>query len=185
MYAILNFLRWLAASALAGLAPRRRVRYRRLHAADATQMKNHLMRLSPDDRHSRFHYFANDNVVTTYVDGIDFEERLVIGAFVGGELRGIGEAAPTGPAGEGIEEVALSVERSCQNRQLGTRILILLLAARLKHTTVLRLISMRDNMRLLALTRKLGATISFSEEGVLSDFRKDTPRTPQRPSGPA
>lgn len=101
--------------------------YRRLGAPDARRLRAHLLRLHPDDVHSRFMGAKQRSLITRYVRSIDWRSALLIGCFLGRSMRGVCELYPIDKE---RGEIAVSVERRFQRRGIGREMLerMLLLA---------------------------------------------------------
>ena len=90
---------------------------RPLLPTEAGQLADHLLRLSPEERASRFMHAASDEVVRAHVQEFDWRRGLVVGFFERGVLRGAAEIQ-----GEafGACEVAVTVEHGWQHHGIGT-----------------------------------------------------------------
>jgi GNAT superfamily N-acetyltransferase len=82
-----------------------------------------MLRLDLDDRHSRFFGGMGDGAIGAHCDAIFGAGGIVLGAFIAGRLRGIGELRPLGLVSEQSAEVAFSVERPFQGCGIGTELL--------------------------------------------------------------
>lgn len=130
---------------------------RGLDRADAPMLAAHLLRLPPEDRHSRFNAATKDEAIAAYVGQLDWRRAFVFGAVIDGELRAVVELVPL--AGGTDAEVALSVEPQMQHRGLG-RVLLLtaMIAARHLGLQTIHLIYQPGNPGMRALAQELGAT---------------------------
>ena len=133
------------------LSDGRPVLLRGLTARDSDLHREHLLRLSPEDRRLRFHGHAREALVEDYARRLDWRRLYMFGAFVEGELRGVGELIPLGTPGEA--ELAVSVEGPFQHLGLGkVLVLAVILAGRrigLRHIHV-DYLQENDAMRALA-----------------------------------
>ena len=103
--------------------PFQHVRFVRLSSFQRDRVLDHLLRLDPEDRASRFGRTAGDDEIRRYWERIDWARTLMIGCEVGGELRAVGELRAIGEAGWGpTAEVAVTVERPFQGRRIGSEL---------------------------------------------------------------
>lgn len=127
---------------------------RGLTRRDQAQHAAHLLRLSREDRRSRFHVATKDEAVEAYSRGLDWQHDLIFGLFVDGILRGVGEMIRQGDSAE----ISLSVEAQWQHSGFGrTLALALILAARRVGVTEINMSFLSDYRSMRALSRDLGA----------------------------
>lgn len=143
---------------------------RGLSASDAEQHAGHLQRLDPEDRRMRFHSALSDAAVADYSSHMDWAHSYVFGVFVDGTLRAMGELIPLDDSQEG--ELSVSVERDFRKAGLG-RILVraLMMAGRRIGLKRIRMVYKRDNDRMRALARSVGAQSEVASdvvEGIVS-----------------
>ena len=98
---------------------------RRLWPSDGPAVQAFFLRLDPDTRASRFMAAMNDRTIATYAAQAMTAPGLVLGVFVDGTLRALGELRPygLGRADTRTGEVALTVERGFRRSGLGSRLL--------------------------------------------------------------
>lgn len=147
---------------------------RPLTATDRSILADHLRRLSPDDRRTRFFHQMNDAAIQRYCDEINWQAAFLVGAFVKGSLRGVGELVPEG--GEGTAEIAVTVEQEWRHAALG-RILVaaLLVVAEERGLKSAKLLFLRENSAMRKLVADIGARLTAAS-GVTEaqvDFRPD------------
>jgi len=135
--------------------------YRKLLRSERELLAGHLLRLTHDDRCMRFCSVVNDEHLLRYAALDDGRQRIVIGYFVGGVLRGAGELVFLGaPPWQGEAEVSLSVEREVQGRGVGAELLRrLLLVARNRGVRGVLLVALRENRRVQRLATRCGARL--------------------------
>ena len=138
--------------------------YRKLASSERMLLRDHLLRLTPDDRALRFLSEVSVEHIEQYCTRVDEHFRIVIGYFVAGVMRGAGEivfnAGPTWLAGC---EVALSVEQSFQNGGVGAELLRrLLVLARNRGVSKVTMLCMRSNRRMQKLARKFEGELHFA-----------------------
>ncbi|ACL56126.1 GNAT family N-acetyltransferase [Methylobacterium nodulans] len=140
------------------------VRIRRLWPSDRAAVEAHFARLDRETRFNRFMGAVSPEGARAYGAAALGRAGLVYGAFVGGELRGVGEIRPAGSGGLGPEgEAALTVEAAYRRRGIGTALARRLCAAA-RHARVerLHLRTLAGNRALLALARRLGAELAVA-----------------------
>jgi len=69
---------------------------RRLWAFERDEVRDHLLRLDPDDRVRRFGGHASAARIAAYCERLDWSRALVVGHVMGGEVRGLGQLEPIG-----------------------------------------------------------------------------------------
>jgi RimJ/RimL family protein N-acetyltransferase len=138
--------------------------FRKLTAADAPLLAGHLKRLEPSDRQLRFWGGVTDASIDDYCAKLDWTAAIVIGAFVGGELRGVGELVRVRMVPRIMAEVAFSVEGPWQNAGLGTELLRrVLTVARNRCIDRVYMMCLAENRKMQKIARKFEAVLSFEE----------------------
>ena len=149
---------------------------RKLWVADAELYRDHLLRLDPQSRRSRFAGAVSDQFLIDYADlafGID---AIVHGFFVDGTLRGAAELRPAGPAIPREGEAAFSIEKPWQSHGVGSILLErTLLAARNRGFKFLHMACLVDNKRMQQLARKYDAELSFDFGTVVGEVAAARP----------
>ena len=102
--------------------PFQQVRFARLSSFQRDRVLDHLLRLDPEDRASRFGRATSDDEIRRYWERIDWARTLMIGCEVGGELRAVGELTAIGDGWGPTAEVAVTVERPVQGRRIGSEL---------------------------------------------------------------
>ena len=152
--------------------------YRKLTAGERRLLRDHLLRLSPEDRALRFLSAVSTDHIEQYCSRVDEYHRIVIGYFVDDVMRGAGEIVfNVGPTCCGNCEVALSVESASQNRGVGSELVRrLLVLARNRGVSKVRMLCMRSNRRMQRLAQKFDSELHFvagDVEGTLYPRRPD------------
>jgi GNAT superfamily N-acetyltransferase len=97
--------------------------YRKLVPAEIGLFHDHLLRLTPEDRHCRFSGFVSDERIAEYCSHIDWFRTIIIGCFADGMLRGVAELRLDDPRVGWRAELAVTVEQEWQSRGIGTELL--------------------------------------------------------------
>ena len=93
---------------------------RPLAASDRNLVKNFYLALNSEDRRKRFCGTVSEDVISNYVDGLNFTQHLVLGAFGDhARLIGVAELAP----GAKAREMAFTVRQDMRSQRIGTRLL--------------------------------------------------------------
>ncbi len=86
-------------------------------------VRDHLLRLDPEDRAMRFCTPVSDDFIHGYCDRLDPARTIALGGFVDGRLRGTAELIPIPGEHPPSAELDLSVERAFQRRGHGGRLM--------------------------------------------------------------
>ncbi len=104
---------------------------RKLWIGETAKHREHVLRLDPESRRSRFGGAVSDEFVRKYVDMATTLDAVVHGFFVDGLMRGAAELRPLGLRFPRQAEAAISVEKPWQSHGVGSALLRrTLLAAR-------------------------------------------------------
>ena len=134
--------------------------YRKLLPTDLNAYRDHLLRLSANDRYARFCGFKTDEAIVGYCRGIDWRFTIMVGCFVRGELRAVAELRTEPKVWPGEGELAVSVEPGFQNQGLGSGVIQrILTVARNRTVRRLVLICLISNRRMQAIVRKFLGTL--------------------------
>jgi GNAT superfamily N-acetyltransferase len=142
---------------------------RKLWVGEADLYRDHLRRLDPASRRSRFAGTVSDRFVRDYVELSFGLDAVIHGFFVDGALRGAGELRPIGTLTREAE-AAFSIEKAWQSHGVGSALLErTLLAARNRGIKFLHMACLADNKRMQQLARKFDAELSFDFAGVVGE----------------
>jgi RimJ/RimL family protein N-acetyltransferase len=97
--------------------------YRKLVPAEIGLFHDHLLRLTPEDRHCRFAGLVSDARIAEYCASVDWFRSILVGCFVDGALRGVAELRLDDPRLGWRAELAVTVEQEWQSRGIGTELL--------------------------------------------------------------
>ena len=145
---------------------------RKLLRHETDILKDHLLRLDDEARRLRFSHFVTPEVILAYVDGIQWDESWIVGAFEGGILRGVAELRDCGHGASDSDaprsgELSVTVEAAFQNQGLGTRLVEeALLIARNRGFRRLYLLCLLENVKMQHVARKFADRIAFQDGDV-------------------
>ncbi len=86
-------------------------------------LRDHLLRLEPEDRFRRFQGHVDDRRVAAYVDGLDRFHAMVVAWIEDGRVRAAAEMVRFSAPSLTTVELALTVERDLQDKGVGTELL--------------------------------------------------------------
>lgn len=138
--------------------------FRKLLPWERNTLRDHFLRLAPEDRRLRFFASIGDAFIEAYCEKTFSPGSSVLGCFIDGELRAVGELRQQGYFWNRIGEVAITVERPYQNCGLGTEMLRRVVSlARNRSVQTLQLFCLLDNSKMQRVARKLGGTLKYAE----------------------
>ena len=131
---------------------------RKLRAWERGKVRDHLLRLSPDDRQRRFLGSVGDDFIVAHSDALFAPDVIVLGCFMRGALCAVGELHQQVTVR--IAEIAITVEPAFQNCGLGTEILRrLVLMARNRGIKTVQCFCLLDNTRAQKIAHRLGGAL--------------------------
>ncbi|HEY5067838.1 MAG TPA: GNAT family N-acetyltransferase [Xanthobacteraceae bacterium] len=149
---------------------------RKLWIGETDQYREHLLRLDPPSRRSRFGGAVSDTYVANYADRSLTLDAIMHGCFIGGVLRAAAELRPFGARAPNQAEAALSVEKPWQSHGVGSALLSrTLLAARNRGFRLLHMACLAENLRMQQLARKFDAELSFDFGSVIGEVESSRP----------
>ncbi|MGK7753511.1 MULTISPECIES: GNAT family N-acetyltransferase [unclassified Roseovarius] len=135
---------------------------RRLWPADKRLLLDHFARLDPETRRLRFGASVTDEFVTRYAETVLGLDSVVYGAFVEGDLHGVGELRMLLNSWPVRAEIALSVDPDWQHEGIGDALFVrMLAAAQNRGVRSLYMMCLRENERMQRLARRHDATLTF------------------------
>jgi GNAT superfamily N-acetyltransferase len=149
---------------------------RKMWIGETAKYRDHILRLDPESRHSRFGGGVSDEFVGKYVDLSVALDAVVHGFFIGGAMRGAAELKPLGIEFPRQAEAAISVEKAWQSHGVGSALLRqTLLAARNRGFRLLHMACLAENRRMQQLARKFDAELSFDFGNVIGEVESSRP----------
>ncbi|TNE40232.1 MAG: GNAT family N-acetyltransferase [Alphaproteobacteria bacterium] len=149
---------------------------RRLGREERAEMLAHFLRLDEKSRYFRFGYPAAENTIRRYCEMEPVLEPVIIGAFIGGTLRGIAEIRPLENAVHQEAELAFSIEENWQSLGLGHTLMAeAMVEARLKGIPKLQLSCLPDNFRMRRLAEQFGAHVTRQTGQIRCEFSLQRP----------
>ncbi|KAA2236843.1 GNAT family N-acetyltransferase [Salinarimonas soli] len=140
---------------------------RRLWPGDVALVRDHLLRLDPDSRRSRFTGAVSDAFLETYAERALLSDGLVLGYRAGDGLRGVAELQMVD---ETRAEAAFSVEAGYRRRGVGAALFRrILLGARNRGARTVHLRCLPHNRAMQALARRHGARLVFDGDEMVGE----------------
>jgi GNAT superfamily N-acetyltransferase len=150
--------------------------YRKLLPSEKVKVREHFLRLEKEDRRLRFFGQVGDAFIESYCSEILVTDYAVLGCFVDGELRAVGELHSEAHLWNRAAEVAITVERPFQNLGIGTEILRQLIRmARNRSIETLHLFCLLENTKMQKVARKAGGALKFAEGEVAARINPPWP----------
>lgn len=157
------------------------IRY--LVGSEIPLLRDHLLRLDPEDRRMRFGgAMLKPEAIDAYCGSIDRTRSLHIGYLVEGKLRGVAQicfldtSLSTWFERPGTAEFAISVEGAWQNGGVGTRLLTrAVILARNRNVANLFMMCLPENEKMKRLARKCGIRLKFQDGEVIGEAGLDRP----------
>lgn len=138
---------------------------RKLWPTDMPRFREHLLRLDPESRRSRFAMGASDDFVRRYAERSFALDAVMFGYFEGSQLRA---AAELRGIGWREAEAAFSVEAACRGQGVGTALFSrLVTTARNRHLRRIYMSCLAGNRAMQSLARKFEAELVFESDDVL------------------
>jgi GNAT superfamily N-acetyltransferase len=149
---------------------------RKLWIGETTKYCDHMLRLDPGSRHSRFAGGVSDEFIRKYVELSNTLDAVVYGFFLDGMMRSAAELRLLGGNLPRQAEAAISVEKRWQSHGVGSALLRhILLAARNRRIRLLHMACLAENQRMQQLARKFDAELSFDFGNVVGEVESSRP----------
>jgi RimJ/RimL family protein N-acetyltransferase len=143
---------------------------RRLWPGEEAQLRDHLLRLDPESRRSRFGSPVNRHFIEHYASRALRADAIVHGFFADGDLRGVAELRAFGKAIPFEAEAAFSLERAWQGRGIGNELLErTILSARNRGIRSIHLNCLAENRRMQAIAKKHEAHLRLRADEVIGE----------------
>jgi GNAT superfamily N-acetyltransferase len=151
--------------------------FRKLWPQDADALGAHLLRLDREQRTFRFGRAVADEWVARYAASTDWKRSAVLGCWIAGVLRGVGEIRMLDEPGPSpAAEAALSVERPFEGRRIGTALFHRgLLIARNRGIARLYMLCLPENERVQRILRKVRPTLAFGRDQIECQIDLEAP----------
>jgi GNAT superfamily N-acetyltransferase len=148
---------------------------RKLWSSDAGAYADHLLRLDPASRRSRFGGAVADTFVRHHAQGAFDPANVIYGFVADNVLRGVAELRPFEP-GADRAEAAFSIEKPWQSHGVGSELLDrVLLAARNRGVKQLHITCLLENERMQQLARKFDADLRHECDTVIGEVEAPYP----------
>lgn len=150
--------------------------FRKLWPHDGKAYAAHLQRLDPPQRSLRFGRAVADQFLARYADNTDWFRSVILGCWISGELRGVGEIKILGRGWPRAGDVALSVERAYEGRRIGTQLFHRgLVIARNRGVSRVSILYSPENLRVQRIVRKVQPTLVFNGDQVECEISLEPP----------
>jgi len=141
--------------------------FHKLTVADRQNYRDHLLRLSPQDRMMRFQGYIAEDLISAHVARIDFGATIVVGAFQAGRLVGAAELAMERLLLPRFAEIAVTVEDNVQGQGIGTELARRAVTiARNRGVRQLSMLCLAQNRRMQQIAKRLEAELAFAQGSV-------------------
>ncbi|MEM8652067.1 MAG: GNAT family N-acetyltransferase [Pseudomonadota bacterium] len=138
------------------------VEIRRLWSIDQYVVSEHFMRLDTSTLNMRFGGGVSKTFAKRYADRVLALDTVVYGAFVDGELRGLGEIRSLPDAKQLSAEAAFTIEAPFQNKGIGSALLEqLVVAAQVRRVKLLYMVWLPNNEKMQHIALKHSAKLRF------------------------
>ena len=142
-------------------------RIRLLGSADKHLFRDHLLRLDPETKRSRFAMLVSDTFLEAYVETSFSLDTVIYGYIEDDTLRATSELRRVADATSG--EAAFCVESDWRSQGLGTALMeLVLIAARAQGYQHIYMNCLATNRSMQALARKFSADLTFESGDVVA-----------------
>jgi RimJ/RimL family protein N-acetyltransferase len=152
--------------------------FRRLALSErGSMLPKHFLRLDAEDRRLRFGGHTGEEHIRAYCARLDRHPgSVVLGCFLAGELRAVGELKPIRGAWLPAAELAVLVERPFRGHGLGTELCRrLVVRARNRFVARVHMLCLLDNRPVQRIARGLGGALSFHQGEAEAELRPPWP----------
>ena len=137
---------------------------RTLTAREMPLLREHLLRLDPASRRDRFNGAADESFVESYAARCLADGTVVIAYVEDGKVLGAAELHQPDLSGDGMPEIAFSVERAARRKGVGSVLFKRLITeAEGRGYESLRITTGYSNEAMRALAHKFGAHLTFRQ----------------------
>lgn len=137
---------------------------RKLRHGEEEILRDHLLRLAPEDRRMRFRGSVGDGVIHAYCAEIDWPRTMILSFFADGVLRGVAELVQVGNQWQRAAELALTVEVPFQNQGIGSQLLQkALLMARNRFISSVCMLCVLENNKMRHIAHNCGVSLSLHD----------------------
>ncbi len=149
---------------------------RKLWIGEAKPFREHLLRLDPESRRSRFGSPVNQFFIENYAARALGPNSVVHGFYADGMLRAAAELRPFGRGFPAEAEAAFSVEADFQNLGVGSALLDrTILAAKNRGVRTIYMSCLAENRRMQSIAKKYEADLRFEADEVVGEVANTGP----------
>jgi GNAT superfamily N-acetyltransferase len=143
---------------------------RKLWVGETSAFRDHLLRLDPESRRTRFGSPVNNFFIGQYASRALTADSVVHGLFVNGTLRAAAELRCFGKPYPTDAEAAFSVEREWHSRGVGSELLErTILAAQNRNIRTIYMNCLAENRRMRAIAKKHEASLQIRADEVFGE----------------
>jgi GNAT superfamily N-acetyltransferase len=149
---------------------------RKLAFTERDKVRDHLLRLTSEERRLRFFHAVDDRFIGTYSDTMFPLGGIVLGCFEKRILRAVGELRRINAPWALKAEVSISVEGALQHHGIGAELVRRLMeSARNRSIRTVHFDFLLDNSPMQKIVRKLGAELRWCEGEFKADIIQPWP----------
>lgn len=147
---------------------------RKLWPMEANKFRDHLLRLDPKSRRTRFAHAVSDSFIVEYASRMGENGAIVYGYFEDDALHATAELRRVGDRWGEDAEAAFSVEAGYQNRGIATELMgRVIRSARNRGVRHLIMTCLADNAKMQAVARRHDAVLRFEHGEVVGELIPD------------
>lgn len=149
---------------------------RKLWPSEADLFRDHLLRLDPQSRRTRFAHAVSDSFIEDYASHMADTGSVLHAYIEDGHVRAAAELKKIGDTWGHDGEAAFSVEAEFQDRGIGTELMgRVIRSARNRGVEHLYISCLATNSKMQAIARKHEAALRFESDEVIGEILPDGP----------
>ncbi|MGE0629407.1 MAG: GNAT family N-acetyltransferase [Hyphomicrobiaceae bacterium] len=146
-------------------------RIRKLWPSEGERFRDHLLRLDKESRRLRFAHGVSDGFIEDYAGGIGDIGTIVFAYIEDNEVHAAAEFRRLGDTWRQEAEAAFSVERTHQDRGIGTELMgRVIRSARNRGVGRLYMSCLAENRKMQAIARKYDAELKYEPGEVIGEI---------------
>ena len=149
---------------------------RKLQPGEVERFRDHLLRLDKDSRRLRFAHGVSDSFIEDYAERMGDMGGIVFAYIIDGQVRAVAELRKLSDTWGREAEAAFSVERSYQDRGIGTELMgRVIRAARNRGVQLLYMSCLAENAKMQTIAKRHEAELRFEYGEVIGEIVPETP----------